>query len=232
MPVYHSHRLVFVHVGKTGGESIRAALHSAGVRDVEWDGAGMWDPILSHACGHDIFRMLRRSYPLECIATFNQAHLPADVLRELVSAEVWSTYFKFGIVRNPWDLLVSTYSFLKTVLSMPDHPWMRNQPDSANLFARFQDFSDFIRVMPLVATGWLDGMVTDAAGEVIVDFVGRFENLESDFARVCELAGIEARLERSNRSEHGHYRDYYTAETRAIVERHFARYIERFGYAY
>jgi len=44
--------------------------------------------------------------------------------------------------------------------------------------------------------------------------------------------GVAVPLPHDNRSDHAHYREYYNDETEAIVERHFARDIERFGYTF
>jgi len=49
---------------------------------------------------------------------------------------------------------------------------------------------------------------------------------------VCRRIGITAKLERENTTSHRPYREYYTNETRAIVERHFSRDIARFGYRF
>ncbi len=64
------------------------------------------------------------------------------------------------------------------------------------------------------------------------DFVGRFETLESDFARVCAGLGIRAALPRKNTSEHGTYAGYYDAWGRDFVARRYADDIDQFGYAF
>ena len=68
----------------------------------------------------------------------------------------------------------------------------------------------------------------------MVDFLGRFEQLETDFKQVAQKLGRPADLSLPviNKSSHKHYSDYYTAETRAIVERVYRRDIEAFGYGF
>ncbi|HSL71875.1 MAG TPA: sulfotransferase family 2 domain-containing protein, partial [Longimicrobiales bacterium] len=74
--------------------------------------------------------------------------------------------------------------------------------------------------------------ITDAQGQIIVDFVGRFENLKTDFAEVCARIGCEATLPHLKKSERGNFRQYYDDATRAIIARWFARDIETFGYRF
>jgi len=75
----------------------------------------------------------------------------------------------------------------------------------------------------------------DENWRVMVDFVGRYENIEEDFGRVCKRIGIETpRLLHINNSKipHGDYREYYDADTRAIVEKISEPTLRIFGYAY
>jgi hypothetical protein len=74
--------------------------------------------------------------------------------------------------------------------------------------------------------------VTDSEGEMIVDFVGRYENLSKDFLKVCKILNINASLPHINKSSHMNYRSYYSAKTRSLVEENFSEDIELFGYTF
>jgi hypothetical protein len=76
--------------------------------------------------------------------------------------------------------------------------------------------------------------ITDEKGDIIVDFVGRFENLQADFDTVCDEINLERQdLHHENRSRHDDtYRSYYDDETKAIVEDCFKADIEYFGYEF
>jgi hypothetical protein len=74
--------------------------------------------------------------------------------------------------------------------------------------------------------------VTDSEGTMIVDFVGRYENLSKDFLQVCNVLNINASLPHINKSSHRNYRSYYSAETRSLVEENFSADIELFGYTF
>ena len=74
-------------------------------------------------------------------------------------------------------------------------------------------------------TNW----IVDNKGQILVDFVGRFENLETDFGVVCERLHRTAALPHIRKSQHEHYRSYYNETTKNIVATRFAADIERFG---
>ena len=224
MPIAADPNVIFIHTPKTGGTSILTALRGSGM-ELAFDDVGLWDRLREHPRGAGVVRALKMIYPVNVIASFAEKHLPAAVLRELVPAEVWERSFKFAFVRNPWDLVVSTFFYIRA-----NEAWFEShEPDYARVACG--GFQDFVRFYPMIAGDTLS-MIADEAGEVIVDFVGRYERLEDDFAAVCRRLGISAELPHLNRSEHESYREYYDAATRSIVERHFARDIERFGYSF
>lgn len=179
--------------------------------------------------GVSIETMLRRGDPaIGSSLHHGRRHLFARDIRPLVSSELWNGYFKFAFVRNPWDRLVSWYH-------------MCAQASAPNAFARHiqqnaRTFDEFVtRTTTGIAerTTWnqLD-YVTDDDGNVIVDFIGRYERLHEDSRQVGERLGLAADLPHANRSAHAHYREYYTDETRDIVARRFARDIHHFGYEF
>jgi chondroitin 4-sulfotransferase 11 len=74
--------------------------------------------------------------------------------------------------------------------------------------------------------------ITDTSGEILVDFVGRFENFEQDFHRVCDRLKCKAELPHKKKSERGDYQSYYDRESRDIIGDWFRKDIDRFGYKF
>jgi chondroitin 4-sulfotransferase 11 len=77
--------------------------------------------------------------------------------------------------------------------------------------------------------------LTDKNGEVLVDFIGRFENFGQDLSHVFDMLGLEVsqlEIPHENRSAHSHYSEMYTPETRKIVRERFRKDIEFFGYEF
>jgi hypothetical protein len=152
----------------------------------------------------------------------------SDVKREL-PPEVFDRYFKFAFVRNPWDLMVSMYHF---VLREPDAA----RHDEVKALGSFDAFVEWVvstpNPFPKGVTRLQSEMIADADGNLLVDFVGAYENLAEDFGEVARILGIRAGLPHVNQSVHRHYRTYYNDTTRAIVAEHFRPDIERFGYSF
>jgi len=75
--------------------------------------------------------------------------------------------------------------------------------------------------------------LTNSSGQVIVDFIGRFENLDQDFNIVCDKIGIpQQTLPHKNKSTHKHYTEYYDDKSRRIIMNRFDKDIEYFGYKF
>lgn len=195
----HDLRCIFVHIQKTGGSSIRHALHWAH-GDVD-----------KHRFAHE----LRVGY----------------------GENYWNSYFKFAFVRNPWDRLVSWWRMIEQNAASGRQmtAFWRFILSRASSFEEFltncdeeyhdQDGSKWI------FRNQLD-YISDA-GSVIVDFVGRFERLQEDFALISSRLGLPAmRIPHVNRSEHMHYSKYYSEATSALIAARFARDIEAFGYSF
>jgi hypothetical protein len=117
--------------------------------------------------------------------------------------------FSFAFVRNPWDRMVSYFYYQR------GYDWERH--------GRF----DQVHMVQQVK------FIMDEAGNPLVDFIGRFENLAEDFDTICGKIGIETPpLQHLNRSEHRHYRECYDDEAMQYVTDHFADDIARFGYSF
>ena len=85
MPVDHHRKLLFIHIPKTGGTTISSLL---GLRTKD------------------------RSASLQTLfgdfGSVALEHLTLSQTGQFLTAEEFSSYFKFAFVRNPWDRTVSS----------------------------------------------------------------------------------------------------------------------------
>lgn len=211
------YRFLFVHIAKTGGTSVRAALERVRWRD-PWYWL-MWPcHRLSHLTGHRLGTKFPR-------------HAKAIAAKEMLPRELYDALFKFAFVRNPWDLQVSSFHHIRR--ERPQH------------LGGHEDFASFLRWKLDPERPYqfhLDTSIErqsdyliDLHGNLIVDFVGRYERLHDDFAVACERIGIPCpvlphRRQATDRKKD--YRSYYTDDTAALVAAHFAADVERFGYTF
>ena len=148
-------------------------------------------------------------------------HVQPDVIRHMMGPKKWQSYFKFCFVRNPFARLVSLYFYHRQI------------PNDRHPLASQVNFEEWILAGGSgSARRSMHDFVTDEAGNIIVDFIGQYENIERDFETICNRIDIVATLPHVNRSRHTHYATYYTERARREVERRFARDLEVFDYRF
>lgn len=69
-----------------------------------------------------------------------------------------------------------------------------------------------------------------AKGKPLVDFVGRFETLDRDFAHVAERTRVNLTLPHILRSGSRNYRTYYDERLKKMVAERYRRDARLFGY--
>lgn len=152
-----------------------------------------------------------------------RAHDDIRAAQRRMPMETFDRYFKFAFVRNPWDRLVSEYNFL---LERPGHGRHKR-------VSKLADFQQFIEMQIPRKDAYQINMLCDRQGNLLMDFVGKLENLENDWQTVCTRIGIPCQpLQRKNATQHRHYQDYYDTKSRQLVARHWAREIELFEYSF
>jgi hypothetical protein len=211
------HRFLFVHIAKTGGTSVRAALQAQRWRD-PWYWPMFLCSRLSHLSGHRIATKLPR-------------HAKVVAAKELLPKEFFDQLFKFAFVRNPWDLQVSSFHHIRR-----ERPQYLSGHEDFEAFLRWKldperPYQYHIDTSIESQTDYL----IDLSGRVVVDFIGRYERLGEDFAEACRRIGMPAPAlphQRQARDRQKDYRGYYTDETAELVARHFARDIEILGYGF
>jgi hypothetical protein len=152
-----------------------------------------------------------------------RAHENILAAKNRMPADRFERYFKFAFVRNPWERLVSEYEFL---LDRPKHGRHKRAKS-------LHGFSEFIHMQIPRADAYQLNMLCDRKGHLLMDFVGKLENLDQDWQTVCERISIEHRaLPRKNVVERKPYQDYYDKDSIQLVAKHWAREIELFEYSF
>jgi len=202
---------LFIHIDKAAGTSIQRALqpfaparsNSRMRRRLVWLGG------------------LNRVLGIHRSVEFPE-HVQAQTVKFCLPPDVYAGLFKFAFVRNPWDRLVSRYAYL-----------LRNTHHPRHAFAKqLKGFDEYLAWEIKRGKMHQHTYVCDAQGEWVVNFVGYYERLQEDFGRVCENLHVTAELPKANTSSHQDYRSYYTAATREMVAKNFARDLELFGYKF
>ena len=137
--------------------------------------------------------------------------------------------FSFGFVRNPFDLVVSWYQYHRQhQLQKPYDMEFLNWVD-AGCPTHWND--DFIKSRGITHPLNQFEYLCNEEGEIAVDFIGRFENLQNDFISVCNVIGIKNKsLPHENNSIHNEWGGYYTPKAMEKIKTQFKKDFELFNY--
>jgi hypothetical protein len=217
--------ICFVHVPKTGGHSLLAdGVAALGRVEIATEGQNYFnyrviqrpDLTLTYI-GHDA-----RLNNYMTIARYKKQH---------------PNCFAFAFARNPYDRLVSAFHYLsKGGMNEAD------RYDSAMYVRAYEgDFRRFVfhalagpeplRIFQQIHLRPQLDWLCDEAGRIVIDYLGRFESMESAYGELgCRLGIALPPPSHENKSEHLHYENYYDESLRALVARAYRADFERLGY--
>jgi hypothetical protein len=189
-------KMVFVHIPKTAGDAITSALRPylgwsdvVVVNDVQ-----AWTRRIVRRGGSDLYGLGK--------------HATAEEIRRSLDCEKWDEYSKFAVVRHPVTRAVSLYKYMARMADERKEARLRNLWYATPLgsgagdpavwpamraYRETDSFAEFIRhpaVREDLAMLGQTRFVCNEDGELIVDFVGRFERLESDVGLMLSRLGV------------------------------------------
>ncbi|MBA3387690.1 MAG: sulfotransferase family 2 domain-containing protein [Chthoniobacterales bacterium] len=205
--ISHTRRCIFVHIPKTGGTS---------VENLIW-------PMPRTA--NDLWMGFRDNYHNK-YQTGGLQHLLATQIRSEVGSEIFSAYYKFSFVRNPWDRAVSQFASMAGREDLRDFIGMK-KGDSFKQYLTLTSKRKHVQWEPQV------NFLRDPAGELLVDYIGKFERLGESVLHVLSTLGVEAKtIPRTRKRRWGRYSAYYDDESRETIAEIYKLDIETFGYAF
>ncbi len=221
MFISYKKKFIFIHIYKVAGSSIRKALGT---------------PIHKTLTGKIINKFnIKKPSSLYKKYRLYPSHTTARELKTELPENIFNNFFKFAFVRNPWDWQVSMFFY---VVQWKERDWsyfIGRQFDynhRHNLFMAMKSFDSFIEWVVKEDKQLQKDFVTDENGNLIVDFIGKYENLKKDFQKVRDTLGINATLPHLVKSDHKNYKSYYNNKTKKLIEEHFKEDIEFFNYSY
>jgi hypothetical protein len=249
MIISHEHKFIFIHCRKVAGSSVKVALAPyLGPDDIV---IGSWNEILEaglklNDTAQSILetskarlfywagRLSGKSHPEAAnivIKAFyrdrlsvNPPHPTALEVRSYFPNE-WSSFFKFAFTRNPYERTASDYYWRvrmtgKGVSFREYLELLKNKDHSRNI------------IHPGGASNW-DMMAIN--GNLSMDFVGHYENLDCDFTHICNRLGLP--IDSIGASEKVNtktcdYSSLYGEKEKRVVREIFAEELDYFGYEF
>jgi len=141
-------------------------------------------------------------------------------------------YYKFSVVRNPWDRLVSSYHFLSGGgFNKEDAIWSKKN------LAKYDDFNHFVKrwvcksnLFRYIHFYPQYYFISSSHIKLKINYLMFFENLAEDIKIISKKLKIQSKLLHINKSSHKNYKNYYDEESKSIVSSVYSEDIKLFGY--
>ena len=235
MILSHKHKFILFCNPKTGSTSLEKTLEEYQEgrefnRGIRQTGNGEFYPIL-----------------------FPNKHIPPLMLKAWLPQEIWQSYFKFVFIRNPWDWVVSEWKYhfkpkkvgitdlfnrpIATARYIKHSQRIKNLNDKKVFSAEDVDYlfahlKRFFPVLPNSSGLYQSHYVFDVDGNQLVDFVGKFENIDSDFKIISDKLGLDISLPHLNSTNRDRYKTYFTEDSKQRVAQLWEKDISNFGYQF
>ena len=220
MLVSHRHRFIYTKTVKTAGTSVEIYFEDACLSPDS-------DVVRGHAIDETVTDAGIVGYRgVDPGESRYYNHMPASDVRALVGPEVWDSYFKFCVIRNPFDKLVSLW-------------WAIVGADP-----RYKDIVEDFSTIRTEFSGWCaqsaargvdrDKYLID--GQVAMDCFIRYESLMADLKHVCDRVGFPFRPNNLGRYKSGlrasrlPLAEYYEPSAVQAVRDVFGWELDYFGY--
>ena len=143
-------------------------------------------------------------------------HTQLEIIKS--AGELLAEYFSFAFVRNPYEVVVSAWDYEKI--------------KNFDIYVEQQIFTG----LQICARRSQYAHLSDEEGNLLVDYIGKYENFSEDFYKIIDAIQVPLMLipKRNMRKERKtlDYKKYYTPLSREIVEEKYQKDLTYFGYEF
>lgn len=213
--ISHQHKIIFIHIPKCAGSSIETAF-GINVNDNKLDRENLfgWDEqnrlYLQHATPQELIDL------------------------KLISKKQWESYFKFIIIRNSWDKVMSDFFWFKTTKNFKGN--LSDYLDAKNDFLRFMQKGDISyrgdHLTPQIDYMYLNSELIKYDKIILFDK----DNLNSEFAELAEEINMkknffEKKVQVGKKNKI-HYSTFYTNRMKKQVHNKYKEDIDFFNFKF
>jgi len=221
--ISHKYKCIFIHIPKCAGTSIESALGHldghVGRGGQDHRSLRMIEPLsfkclLSKGNRKELLNRLR--YKKKVILNKNN--------KITVNKSEYEEYFKFTVVRNPW---ARAYSWYQNVMRDEQHRKTHNIVGDMSLNTFLKKFAGKGMLKPQV------DYLKDFSGNINMDYIIYFENLEEGFNEVVKRMGLsDITLPHKIKGSTANYEKAYDKDSIKLIEDIYKEEIKLFNYSF
>lgn len=220
MPISYQYKTIFIHIPKCAGTSVEKILGTASEEE-----------FFSHnriyfTKGITVERSKFTSDEyMKCVSKTPQ-HLNFIELKKILPSEVFNSFDKFTVVRNPFSRVVSEYKYHLANNSLPD-------------IISFSSVLNYLKTDGFYKTHRFDGHL-DTQTSFLVNENGeldssvkifKFENINECFNELYKISPIKHPIHARKNAGTDDYKEYYTQEFADIVREYYKEDFINFNYS-
>lgn len=237
MLISHKHKFIYTKTKKTASTTVAAFFTQY---CTERENLKQVDSIDEHHDSHGIIgRRVRGKH-----TSPNKFDVNTNIseIKKYLGEKNFNDYFKFTVIRNPFDRFISIYSFAKNLEKklrkrIVDPRWGFGF-DFQNYNNDIECFRSWAKIFKDKKENYLcDTKMFMIDKELVMDFYIRYENLEDDIQTVCKHVDIKfnpddiSNFKRQYRQA-GDYKRYYTDKEIEIAQKVFSKELSLFKYQF
>lgn len=115
------------------------------------------------------------------VSGLTSAHSTSAQIRKAVGEEIWNSFFKFTIARNPWDRFLSFYKWRTRT---------NENPPSFNEFIRLIESGDPKKIKSVDGTNYCEYEIYSINHSIALDYIGKFEDLNSEAQKIFDYLDL------------------------------------------
>jgi hypothetical protein len=229
MIISHKYKFIFIKTAKTAGTSIEVFLSKLCADEdvvtpifpavdghVARNYKGIFNPFSEILDGRT--KGLKLTILCFCRNLKFKNHLPSFIIKNRIDEEVWNSYTKFCVERDPWDKTVSHYEMI-------------NKRSGGNL-----SFYDYLKKGNFCLN--FNKYLHPVTNDVMVDRILRYESLNQDLQSIFEDLGVPfngaltENAKSTYRNRDVHYSSYYDKESAELIRQVFKKELAVFNYQF
>jgi Sulfotransferase family len=211
------HNFLFIHYPKTGGNSLQSILANHSEDDIVAQKERHSDRSSEKKIqdGKERFEVHNKRYDI------TKKHFSLSEYKSVLEHRIYQKLFKFSVIRNPWERMVSFYF-------SPHRGLEWDRQEFINLVEKAKPLRFYI----------CDGTSPEEESEFIrtttnnnlannINALLRFESLNDDFKLITQRLGITTtEIPQLNKSTRMHYSYYYDDDLKDLVHEKFIEEID------